>query len=79
MTGSQFPWRVGNSGTQQSRRAAAQKPESLNEAVSNKMDETLAKMDVEAMMKLPEDLVNSCCDVVQRDFRLSHIVDTIRT
>ena len=59
-------------------RAAAKKPESLNEAVSNKMDEVLAKRDAEAYLKLPEDLVKSCGEVIQQDFRLPHIIDTLQ-
>ena len=60
------------------RRAAAKRPESLNEAVSNRMDKGLARLEVEAMIKPPEDLVNSCGEVIQRDFRLPHIVDTLQ-
>jgi len=63
---------------QKAARAAAKKPESLNEAVSNKMDEVLAKRDAEAYLKLPEDLVKSCGEVIQQDFRLPHIIDTLQ-
>jgi predicted component of type VI protein secretion system len=59
-------------------RAAAEKPESLNEAVSNKMDELLAKRDAETYLKLPEDLVKSCGEVIQQDFRLPFIVDSLQ-
>ncbi len=58
-------------------RAAAKKPESLNEAVSNRMDETFAKLDAEAMLKPPQDLLSSCGEVIQHDFRLPFVVDTL--
>lgn len=58
-------------------RAAAEKPESLNEAISNKMDEALANLDAKAMLKTPEDLLSSCGEVIQRDFRLPFVVDTL--
>lgn len=59
-------------------RAAAKKPESLDEAVSNRMDEKFAKLEAEAMLKPPEDLLSSCGEVIQRDFRLPFIVDTLK-
>ena len=59
-------------------RAAVRKPESLNEAVSNRMDERLARRDAEALLKPPEDLVNSCGEVIEANFRLPHIVDTLQ-
>jgi hypothetical protein len=58
-------------------RATAKKPESLDEAVSNKMDEGLAKRDDDAMLKAPDNLLSSCGEVIQRDFRLPFIVDTL--
>jgi hypothetical protein len=79
MTGSQFPGRgeLAIRARHRAARAAAKKPESLNEAVSSKMDEVLADRDAEAMMKLPEDLVNSCGEVIKRGFRLGFLVDTL--
>jgi hypothetical protein len=59
-------------------RAAARKPESLNEAVSNRMDEGLARRDAKALLKPPVDLVNSCGEVIEANFRLPHIVDTLQ-
>jgi hypothetical protein len=58
-------------------RAAAKKPESLNEAVANKMDEALAKREAENLIQPPANTVSACGEVVQRDFRLDHIVDTL--
>jgi hypothetical protein len=54
MTGSQFPERgeLAIRARLKARRAAAKKPESLNEAVSNKMDEVLAKRDAEVIARL---------------------------
>jgi hypothetical protein len=60
------------------RRSAATKPESLNEAVSNKMDERLALTEAEANLKLPKGLLTSCGEVIQQDFRLPHIIDTLQ-
>jgi hypothetical protein len=59
-------------------RAAAKKPSCLNEAVSNRMDEVLARLDAEALLKPPEDLVRSSGEAIRPDFRLFHIVDTLQ-
>ena len=59
-------------------RAAAKKPSCLNEAVSNRTDEVLARMDAETLLKPPEDLVRSSGEAIKRDFRLPHIVDTLQ-
>jgi hypothetical protein len=40
-------------------RARAKKPASLNEAVSNKMDEVLANRDAENLLKVPDNLIRS--------------------
>jgi hypothetical protein len=40
-------------------RTAAKKAGSLNEAVSNRSDEVLARIDAETLLKPPEDLVRS--------------------
>src|ERR1700693_494301 len=59
-------------------RAAAKKPSCLNEAVSNRMDEVLARKDAETLVKPPEDLVRSSGEAIRPDFRLPHIVDTLQ-
>jgi hypothetical protein len=60
------------------RRARAKRPDNVNEAVSYRMDEALAKTEAEAELKVPEDLIKSCGEALQTDFRLSHIVDTLQ-
>ncbi|MBZ5641151.1 MAG: hypothetical protein LAO19_00160 [Acidobacteriia bacterium] len=60
------------------RRAAAKRPESVDGAVSNKMDGILANREAEACLKLPEDLVKSSGEIIQKDFRLPHVVDTLK-
>jgi hypothetical protein len=62
---------------QKAARAAAKKPETFNEAVSNKMDEALAKLDARELLQVPEDIVSAHGETVQSDFRLSHMVDTL--
>jgi hypothetical protein len=59
-------------------RAAAKKPSCLNEAVSNRMDEVLARKDAETLVKPPKELMQACGEAIRPDFRLSHIVDTLR-
>jgi hypothetical protein len=59
-------------------RAAAKKPSCLNEAVSNRSDEVLARMDAEALLKPPKDLVRACGEAIRPQFRLDHIVDTLQ-
>jgi len=59
-------------------RAAAKKPSCLNEAVSNRSDEVLARLDAETLVKRPENLVRACGEAIRPEFRLSHIVDTLQ-
>jgi len=59
-------------------RAAAKKPSSLNEAVSNRMDEVLARKDAETLVKPPDDLVQACGEAIRPNFRLPHMVDTLQ-
>jgi len=59
-------------------RAAAKKPTCLNEAVSNRSDEVLARLDAETLVKRPEDLVRSSGEAIRPNFRLPHIVDTLQ-
>ncbi len=59
-------------------RAAAKKPSCLNEAISNRMDEVLARKDAETLVKRPENLVRACGEALRPEFRLSHIVDTLQ-
>jgi len=59
-------------------RAASKKPSCLNEAVSNRMDEVLARLDAETLLKPPEDLVHSSGEAIRPNFRLPHIVDTLQ-
>ncbi len=59
-------------------RAATKKPGSLNEAVSNRMDEVLARKDAETLLKPPENLVHACGEAIRTNFRLPHIVDTLQ-
>ena len=60
------------------RRARAKRSDNANEAVSYRMDEALAKTEAEAELKVPEDLIRSCGEALQTDFRLPHIVDTLQ-
>jgi hypothetical protein len=60
------------------RRAAATKPESLNEAVSNKMTETIANREAENLLKIPDNLVRSCGEAVTPEFRLGFLLDRLR-
>ena len=59
-------------------RARAKKPETANEAVSNKMDEAFATVDEQHYLKLPENLVGAAGELIRDDFRLRHIVDTLQ-
>jgi hypothetical protein len=59
------------------KRAAARKPESLNEAVSNRTDEILARLEAQAALKAPERLVSACGEAIRPAFRLS-MVDTLQ-
>ena len=59
-------------------RAATKKPSCLNEAVSNRTDEVLARLDAETLLKPPEDLIPSSGEAIRPNFRLSHIVDTLQ-
>lgn len=59
-------------------RAAAKKPSCLNETVSNRTDEVLARLDAETLLKPPEDLVRSSGEAIRPGFRLPHIVDTLQ-
>lgn len=63
---------------QKAARAAAKKPETLNEAVSNKMDEALAKLEARELLQLPENLVSARGETVQNSSRLGHVVDTLK-
>jgi hypothetical protein len=69
---------LGIRASQRARRAAAKKAETLNEAVSNNMDERLARLEAENLLKPPEELVSQCGEAIQHDFRLSHVVDTLQ-
>jgi hypothetical protein len=53
-------------------------PSCLNEAVSNRMDEVLARKDAETLVKPPENLVQACGEAIPPQFRLDHIVDTLQ-
>jgi hypothetical protein len=63
---------------QRAARAAAKKPESLNEAVSNQMDEALAKREATRLLQPPETVVTACGEAIQSDFRLPYLVDTLQ-
>ena len=63
---------------QRAARAAASKPESLNEAISNRMDEALANKQGQDLLRPPETLVTACGEAIQSDFRLAHLVDTLQ-
>lgn len=65
---------------QKAARLAAEKPESSSEADAKLRDDIIARAnrDAEIASKLPEDLVKSCGEVIQQDFRLAHIVDTLQ-
>ncbi len=63
------------------KRAAARKPASFNEAVSNGMDEVLARLeaeDAEVALRPPQNLVSSCGEAILPRFYSSHIVDTLQ-
>ena len=64
---------------QRAARAAAKRPESLNEAVSNRMDEVRAKIDARELFQAPKDLVSAHGETIQSDFRLGHMVDTLKS
>jgi hypothetical protein len=59
-------------------RAAAKKPESLNEAVSNRVDEALARREAEVALRAPKHLVSSCGEAILPRFYPSHSVDTLQ-
>jgi hypothetical protein len=59
-------------------RAATKKPSCLNEAVSNRSDEVLARLEAETLVKPPENLVRSSGETIRPEFRLAHIVDTLQ-
>lgn len=59
-------------------RARAKRAESLDEAVSNKMDEGLANLEAERLLKVPENVVRSCDEAITPEFRLGFLVDTLR-
>jgi hypothetical protein len=62
------------------RRAATKMPASLNEVVTNRMDEGLARIEAEAMLKPPEKLVRAAGEVVDLGdlgFISSYLVDTL--
>jgi hypothetical protein len=62
------------------RRAATQKPASLNEAVSNRMDEGLARLEAGQMLKPPEKLVKvarEAIDLGDLGFVSGYLLDTL--
>jgi len=63
---------------QRAARARAKKPETLNEAVSNEMDAVLANLEAKTLLQPPENLVTACGELIQTEFRLAHIVDTLQ-
>jgi hypothetical protein len=63
---------------QRAARAAAKRPESLNEAVSNQMGEALAKREARSLLQPPQTLLTGCGEAIQSDFRLAHLVDTLQ-
>lgn len=62
---------------QRARRAAAKRPETLNEAVSNTMDQRLANLEARSLLRPPENLVSEYGETLQQDFRLPWIIDTL--
>jgi len=63
---------------QRAARAAAKRPESLNESVSNQMEEALAKKEARTLLQPPEALVAACGEAIRTDFRLDYLVDTLQ-
>jgi hypothetical protein len=62
------------------RRAATKQPKSLNEAVSNRMDEGLARLEADQMLKPPPGLTKAAGEVVDLGdlgFISSYLVDTL--
>ena len=49
-------------------RAKAKRAESLDEAVSNKMDEGLNNLEAENLLNVSEDVVHSCGEGLGRNF-----------
>ena len=60
------------------KRAAARKPESLDEAVSNRTDEVLARLEAEAALKAPERLISACGEAIRPAFFRLSTVDTLQ-
>jgi hypothetical protein len=60
---------IGIRASLKAQRAKARKPESLNEAVSNKMDENIASRDAEMALQAPEELIVGSGEAMQPDFR----------
>jgi hypothetical protein len=62
------------------RRAATKKPKSLNEAVSNRMDEGLARLEADQMLKPPSGLTKAAGEVVDLGdlgFTSGYLADTL--
>jgi hypothetical protein len=60
------------------KRAAARKPESLNEAVANRTDEVLAKKEAEVALKAPPKLMSACGEAIRPHLYSPRIVDTLQ-
>jgi predicted component of type VI protein secretion system len=60
------------------KRAAARKPESFNDAVSNRTDEVLARLEAESALRPPEHLVSSCGEAIRPAFFRLSTVDTLK-
>ena len=62
------------------RRAATKKAESLNEAVSNRMDEGLARLEADAMLRPPEKLAKAhgeVADLANLGFITGYLADNL--
>jgi hypothetical protein len=59
-------------------RARARKSTSLNETVSNKMDEVLANREADNLLQIPDNVLHSFGEAVTSDFRLGFILDRLK-
>jgi hypothetical protein len=59
---------IGIRASLKAQRARAKKPESLNEAVSNKMDEIIANRDAEMALHVPEERIAGSGEAIQPEF-----------
>ena len=59
-------------------RAKAKRAESLDEVMSNKMDEIEANIQAKNLLKVPEDVVHSCGEAFTPGYRLGFLADRLQ-